>query len=523
MSKLLRKQVSRKSLLDKYQALNDIETGLSKKEVARKHDVPLSTLSTWFKNKEKIINAVTQGKGRKTKNVKGGRNDELDQAVYKYFLNLRSQNIPVSGPILKEKAMAYARQLNISDFKGSDEWLDRWKARHNITFKTVAGEAKSCMPEMTASWEQTTLPTILSNYSLSDIYNADEFGLFYQALPEKSLHLKSERCVGGKHSKIRLTGLAAGNAIGDKLPMFVIGKSVKPRCFSGVRNIPCRYRAQKKSWMDGVLFEEWIRELDCKFQREGRKIALIVDNCPAHPHVEGLNAINLVFLPPNTTSKTQPMDQGLIRSLKAHYRCKVVQMYITAIDNNRPLPPINMLLAMHMLVSAWDRVSPSTIQNCFRAAGISQQSQECAVADDDDPFDMLVEEIDNLRERAPELAPENVTADTVIECDNDTATFDAAPLTDEDILSEVRQSTSSDFGEEEGEMDEESVEIVDEPLTPPSQCELRQAIEVLNTFSFFTDSRQVDDLRQSTRIIANIVEKSFRVEKKQALITRYFS
>ena len=72
-------------------------------------------------------------------------------------------------------------------------------------------------------------------------------------------------------------------------------------------------------------------------------------------------------------------------------------------------------------------------------------------------------------------------------------------------------------------MDEESVEIVDEPLTPPSQCELRQAIEVLNTFSFFTESRQVDDLRQSTRIIANIVEKSFRVEKKQALITRYFS
>lgn len=51
---------------------------------------------------------------------------------------------------------------------------------------------------MTASWEQTTLPAILSSYNLADIYNADEFGLFYQALPEKSLHLKSEKCVGGK-------------------------------------------------------------------------------------------------------------------------------------------------------------------------------------------------------------------------------------------------------------------------------------------------------------------------------------
>ena len=73
----------------------------------------------------KIENAVTKGKNPKTKNVKGGSCDKLDQAVYKYFLNVRSQNIPVSGPMLKEKAMAYARQLQIADLKGSDGWLDR--------------------------------------------------------------------------------------------------------------------------------------------------------------------------------------------------------------------------------------------------------------------------------------------------------------------------------------------------------------------------------------------------------------
>ena len=104
---------------------------------------------------------------------------------------------------------------------------------------------------MTASWEQTTLPTILSSYNLADIYNADEFGLFYQALPERSLHLKSEKCVGVKHGKIRSTGMAAANTLGEKLPMFVIGKSAKPWCFCGVRNVPCRDRAQKK--LDGWL------------------------------------------------------------------------------------------------------------------------------------------------------------------------------------------------------------------------------------------------------------------------------
>ena len=33
----------------------------------------------------------------------------LDQAVYKYFLNVRSRNIPVNDPMLKQKAMSYAR------------------------------------------------------------------------------------------------------------------------------------------------------------------------------------------------------------------------------------------------------------------------------------------------------------------------------------------------------------------------------------------------------------------------------
>ena len=56
-------------------------------------------------------------------------------------------------------------------------------------------------------------------------------------------------------------------------------------------------------------------------KKENRKVIIIVDNCPAHPIIEGLKAVELVFLLPNTTSKTQPMDRGMIRSLKAKY-CK---------------------------------------------------------------------------------------------------------------------------------------------------------------------------------------------------------
>ena len=61
-----------------------------------------------------------------------------------------------------------------------------------------------------------------------------------------------------------------------------------------------------------------------------------------------------------------------------------------------------MLAVMNMLSTAWKKVSETTIKNCFRRAGISQQSQETAENDNDDPFKGLDEELDALREREPQ-------------------------------------------------------------------------------------------------------------------------
>ena len=154
--------------------------------------------------------------------------------------------------------------------------------RHGITLKEVSGESEKVTKEMTAPWEEKTLPTILARYQLKDIFNAYKFGLFYEALPLKSLHFCSKHCSGEKHSKVQLTGMAASNALGEKIPMFVIGKSASPRCFKHVRNLSCRYRSQKKAWMDMTLFEEWLHDFGRKFEMQGRKVVMIVDNCTAH-------------------------------------------------------------------------------------------------------------------------------------------------------------------------------------------------------------------------------------------------
>ena len=110
--------------------------------------------------------------------------------------------------------------------------------RNNVSFKTVSGESKAVTPEIVAGWNETTLPALPSNYGLENIYDANEFGLFYHCLPEKSNHLKTQKCSGGKHRKIRITGLTAANAIGNKLSMLVISKAKNPRCFKSIKKLP---------------------------------------------------------------------------------------------------------------------------------------------------------------------------------------------------------------------------------------------------------------------------------------------
>ena len=112
-----------------------------------------------------------------------------------------------------------------------------------------------------------------------------------------------------------------------------------------------RYRSQKKNLMDRELFTKWVKELDQTFAAQNRKIALIVDNCPAHPIVDGLKAIELIFLPLSRKSKREPMDQGVIRSLKAFYSNSFIKRYITSIDGERSPTKVNMLEAMTLLTN----------------------------------------------------------------------------------------------------------------------------------------------------------------------------
>ena len=124
-------------------------------------------------------------------------------------------------------------------------------------------------------------------------------------------------------SKERVTITACANTSGGiKLPLQLIGKAKRPRCFRGVKMdlLPAEY--QTNAWMTCELFHAWFHNsfipTECREPASLglEKNVLVLVNCPAHPNAEDLvsddGKITALFLPPNVTSLIQPMDQGVL-------------------------------------------------------------------------------------------------------------------------------------------------------------------------------------------------------------------
>ena len=218
----------------------------------------------------------------------------------------------------------------------------------------------------------------------------------------------------------------------EKIPLMVIGKFERPRCFKSVKTRPVDCKFNKKAWMTSVIFAEWLRRLDRRFKSQRRKVLMIVDNCSAHPQVEKLDAIKLVFLPPNSTSRLQPCDMGIIKNLKVTYR-----RLIEAVEN-KTVFDVNVLDAMHMLRKTWAGVTQQTIVNCFRKAGFQNDTQsqdEPAVdIDNNEGFD---EEDDLPLSR---LLPDGVTFDEYATVDDAVETCELP--TDDDIVADILSSSN---------------------------------------------------------------------------------
>lgn len=59
--------------------------------------------------------------------------------------------------------------------------------------------------------------------------------------------------------------------------------------------LPVSYDANKSTWMTSVIFEKWLIKWNSDLKKKRKKIALVIDNCPAHPEIDNLSILSLCF------------------------------------------------------------------------------------------------------------------------------------------------------------------------------------------------------------------------------------
>lgn len=279
---------------------------------------------------------------------------------------------------------------------------------------------------------------------MDGIYNADETGLFWRALPESSIVLPGEqKAYGYKSSKERVTAMVCANASGThKVPMFIIGRAKMPRCFNKKKQEG--YAHQGKAWMDKNLFLQWyddtfIPSVEQYQKRMGKvtKVLLLLDNAPSHPEASALERkggrYQVYYLPPLVTSLLQPMDQTVIAALKRNYRRHILSDLIRK-DDEEPisrqmfLKNYKLIDAINNLRKSWDEIKSSTLRNAW--------NKIIGETDNDVP--------------ALEINEDEVQFLDWFECDKDQSGHMA--LTDQDII-EAIESEEFDYDYEEEDED----------------------------------------------------------------------
>ena len=284
------------SLAERVDVLNRLENKESQASVAKHFGVHPSQISRIQKQRSELLQSWQNNSNPDRKRKRTGKAEDVEEALLRWFSHARTRQLPVSGPLLMEKAAQLAEGLGITDFKASVGWLERWKERHNIKFKKQHGEKQDADDFGAERWVMEALPDIIKDYEPRDIFNADETGLYWRAIPDGTLAFKNCETSGSKIPKERVTLLLACNMDGsEKLEPLTIGKSKNPRCFKNIKKLPVDYQANKNAWMTGEIWLEWLKKVDNLMRRKKRHIVMLCDNCAAHSSDVRLTNMKLVF------------------------------------------------------------------------------------------------------------------------------------------------------------------------------------------------------------------------------------
>ncbi|XP_019409257.1 PREDICTED: tigger transposable element-derived protein 5 [Crocodylus porosus] len=385
------------SIKDKLQAIERVKKGERQASVCRDFGVPGGTLRGWLKDEAKLrwfLDQLGGEVGTQRKKMRLANEEEIDRAVYTWFLALRQHGVPLSGPLIQAQAEAFARQIYGPEctFKASHGWFWRWQKRHGISSQRIyGGEPLKVEPEPAGDPPAPPPPPPPpgDGYGDEQIYNANVTGLYWKLLPG--------RAAPPRRPPVRasVTVLLAANLTGaHKLKPLVVGGLRDPPSLRhhNQDKFPACYRYGPEARLGPALLRAWFFEdfvpgvkrylrRSCLQQK-----AVLLLGCPPPattaedaPQLQTPDgAIRALFLskaPAGSGRIPAPLEQGVVLAFKQLYKRELLRLAVSCATGSGgtaagsgPLDFMQSFLLKDMLYLAglsWDLIPAGSIEKCW--------------------------------------------------------------------------------------------------------------------------------------------------------------
>ncbi|KAM9385675.1 tigger transposable element-derived protein 1-like [Pholidichthys leucotaenia] len=547
---------------EKVKLLDMLKAGRSYASVARHYGLNESTVRYIKKDEVKIRKTASITFSKDTKRVVTPRNKrivQMENALSVWISDCQEKKVSLDTNMIRTKAKALYDSLvpegesNEDDESGDDDeadepqpstsassdptprekrgfvaskgWFEKFKRRFGLRSVPLYGEAASADQEAALRYVEDQFPKLIEEggYLPEQVFNMDETGLFWKRMPSRTFLYKDEvKRPEFKAHKDRVTLLMCGNAAGFMLKPGLIYKSLNPRALKNKNKalLPVYWMSNKKAWITKALTLDWfvncfIPQVKLYLAEKGLpfKVLLLMDCAGGHATDLHYDGVQVEFLPPNTTSLIQPMDQGVIRAFKALYTRSTMEGLISSIDEGdedfslkRYWRGYNIATCLANIQKALNEMKEQTLNASWRKLWPDVVHDYKGFTPDEVHHSAVHKAVRLARLVATEGFSDMTTEDvnTLIECHSE-------PLTDEDLV-EMTRSASEE--EEEAADDDEAEE---RGLTLDNLQELCNMTRALQQRAQEIDDNMVRAVEFSNRIdgVMALFKGIFAQKKKQ--------